>query len=44
MNELPDDDLTDEEWKHIKERVEQRDTAGDEEVKSLFDKYRSLSS
>ena len=34
------DDITDEEWKLIEERVARRDVASDEEVKGLFDKYR----
>jgi hypothetical protein len=37
---LPPDDITDEEWKLIEERVARRDVASDEEVKRLFDKYR----
>jgi hypothetical protein len=34
------DDITNEEWKLIEERVARRDVASDEEVKGLFDKYR----
>ena len=34
------DDITDEEWKLIEERVARRDVASDEEVKGLCDKYR----
>jgi hypothetical protein len=34
------DDITDEEWKLIEERVASRDLASDDEVKELFDKYR----
>lgn len=34
------DDITDEEWKLIEERVARRDIASAEEVKGLFDKYR----
>jgi hypothetical protein len=34
------DDITDEEWKIIEERAARRDIAGDDEVKTVFDKYR----
>ena len=34
------DDLTDEEWKIIEERIARRDLASDEEVKVVFDRYR----
>ena len=34
------DDITDEEWKIVQERVSRRDVASDDEVKRLFDKYR----
>jgi hypothetical protein len=34
------DDISDEEWKLIEERVARRDVASDAEVKKLFDKYR----
>ncbi|MBV8410797.1 MAG: hypothetical protein JOY64_24435 [Alphaproteobacteria bacterium] len=35
-----DDDLTDEEWKIIDQRVARHELANDEEVKVLFDRYR----
>jgi hypothetical protein len=34
------DDLTDEEWKLIEQRVARHDLATDEEVKVVFDRYR----
>jgi hypothetical protein len=34
------DDITDEEWKIVEERASRRDVASDEEVKTLFDRYR----
>jgi hypothetical protein len=36
-----DDDITDDEWKIIEERAQQRDLASDEEVEALFSRYRS---
>jgi hypothetical protein len=36
---LPDD-ISDEEWKLIEERVARRDVASDAAAKRLFDKYR----
>jgi hypothetical protein len=37
---FPADDLTDEEWKIVEDRVARRELATDEEVKALFDRYR----
>ena len=37
---FPADDITDEEWKIIEERASRHDVASDEEVKTLFDRYR----
>jgi hypothetical protein len=34
------DDITDEEWKVIEERVARRDLASDEEVEEVFSHYR----
>jgi hypothetical protein len=35
------DDITDEEWRIIEERVTRRELASDEEVEELFSRYRS---
>jgi hypothetical protein len=35
------DDITDDEWKIIEERVQRRELASDEEVEALFSRYRS---
>jgi len=34
------DDITDEEWKLIEKRVAEHDLATDEEVKTVFNRYR----
>ncbi len=35
-----EDDITDEEWKIIEERMARRDLATDEEVENVFSRYR----
>ena len=37
-----DDELTEDDWKIIKRRVKRRQLASDDEVRALFDQYRSV--
>ena len=39
---MVDDELTEEDWKIINERLKRRDLASDEDVQALFDKYRHV--
>jgi len=41
VEQLRHDEITDEEWKIIEERAAHRDLASDEEVETLFRRYRN---
>jgi hypothetical protein len=41
LNSRAADDITDEEWKIIKERAARRNLASDEEVEAVFGRYRN---